>query len=1152
MKRKTLLSRRHADLRTALTLVGIAAVLALPYLTGLVMLDEGALVHIADRLASGEVLYRDVATGVMPGSYYLHALLFLLFGRSLLIGRIFMILLFASSAAGIFLLSRTATSRTPAFASALAFTALTVNFWRFPNYSPEAIALVLLALGAAAAYLRTRRDLWLFGAGAVLGMAFLFKQNYGLFAALGVVAGLAAAPVPPRRRLRDIVVITGIAAVPPMTVLALFAGAGALGDFWHDTVVVPLGLPATLFARPYPPLWGEPVGAMRQELLQYLPFQDLAYKMPRWLYTHMGLTMAAVRMLFYLPPVLFLLAAVAWFRRPGSPAQGPADRCRLVDHDVPADSQATKAAAANRALGMLYLATSIFLFLGVFPRVDAFHLVMVLAPSFVLVAWLVGPAPGRGVQSILMCVAVLWLALSITPQFVWKEFEPPWLQYAFLDLPRARIWMQDEVSANRMRHLVETVRQRIPPGEPVFIGPAEPMYYFLIDRPNPTRYPLILPGALDETEVIRDLETKQVRYALLSDFAFEQFTFEHVAPALWKYVTTHYGPADGASWEVAPLPPYLRRRGAVERQGMAEVRTARRGAGQAQGVGNPPPSLAPVSSITVDPSRWKGGWSLMRPSLSEPPLYRVEAREQWMDLQPERRVAWESTYLRQALVMRAPWGWRKVMATWEVPAEDGLAFEVSAALGPSAWGMPTVEGQGAIVEIWISPIEEGALPRRAWIRWLDPRRRPGDRRWFRVAVDLASFVRTPSARVTLVAGPAPTFDGSDAETVWAGMQLVRIHPGGGGGEVNPAASRPVLLDDAGAAKILAFDADDLAIFREAAVAYQSLPEAHTGLADVAASVGRHREALEAWKRAVGLNPANPVYRVRLGEALERVGQAEEAVAAMRAAVAIDPEEPNYHVALAALLLRLGRAEQSRRAVEEAFRRDPDHPWALTVLSALERDAKNYEAAAGAAKRAIVRQPESLRAHLDLVEALRGEGRIEEALAALERASALKLEASALNLEPGSRALVARGFLALGKPQRARTEAAAAITAAPTSFNAWATLGDAAAAAGDVEAAVDAWRQAVAKVPAPFGALLELGRALAAAGRSDVSLGALAAARREAGDNPSQHLELALAYARMGRPMEAAGEWKRVLALAPGGPLEEEARRHLKLEAVTRE
>src|SRR5262245_52013209 len=57
--------------------------------------DEGAIVHIAERLANGEVLYRDVDTGLMPGVYYLHALLFRVFGPSLLVGRIASMIVFA-------------------------------------------------------------------------------------------------------------------------------------------------------------------------------------------------------------------------------------------------------------------------------------------------------------------------------------------------------------------------------------------------------------------------------------------------------------------------------------------------------------------------------------------------------------------------------------------------------------------------------------------------------------------------------------------------------------------------------------------------------------------------------------------------------------------------------------------------------------------------------------------------------------------------------------------------------------------------------------------------------------------------------------------------------------------------------------------------
>ena len=58
--------------------IALLALLAqLPILgRGVVPLDEGQLVAIAERLRQGEVLYRDVYTGIFPGIYYLTALLF--------------------------------------------------------------------------------------------------------------------------------------------------------------------------------------------------------------------------------------------------------------------------------------------------------------------------------------------------------------------------------------------------------------------------------------------------------------------------------------------------------------------------------------------------------------------------------------------------------------------------------------------------------------------------------------------------------------------------------------------------------------------------------------------------------------------------------------------------------------------------------------------------------------------------------------------------------------------------------------------------------------------------------------------------------------------------------------------------------------------
>ena len=49
--------------------------------------DEGIVLQGAERILRGEVLYRDFFSFLTPGSYYLLALLFKLFGNSLMVAR---------------------------------------------------------------------------------------------------------------------------------------------------------------------------------------------------------------------------------------------------------------------------------------------------------------------------------------------------------------------------------------------------------------------------------------------------------------------------------------------------------------------------------------------------------------------------------------------------------------------------------------------------------------------------------------------------------------------------------------------------------------------------------------------------------------------------------------------------------------------------------------------------------------------------------------------------------------------------------------------------------------------------------------------------------------------------------------------------------
>ena len=71
--------------------------------------------------------------------------------------------------------------------------------------------------------------------------------------------------------------------------------------------------------------------------------------------------------------------------------------------------------------------------------------------------------------------------------------------------------------ATSVRGAVEYVQAGTPPGAPFFAYPVDPLFNFLADRPNPTRFNHFIAGALtpsDLEEVIRDLERAKPRYVL--------------------------------------------------------------------------------------------------------------------------------------------------------------------------------------------------------------------------------------------------------------------------------------------------------------------------------------------------------------------------------------------------------------------------------------------------------------------------------------------------------------------------------------------------------------------------------------------------------------------------------------------------------------
>ncbi len=65
--------------------------------------------------------------------------------------------------------------------------------------------------------------------------------------------------------------------------------------------------------------------------------------------------------------------------------------------------------------------------------------------------------------------------------------------------------------------VLEFLSEHVKPGQPIFVYPYAPVYYFLSAARNPTRYSLLLYGLNTEAqfrEVVQSLESNEVRYVV--------------------------------------------------------------------------------------------------------------------------------------------------------------------------------------------------------------------------------------------------------------------------------------------------------------------------------------------------------------------------------------------------------------------------------------------------------------------------------------------------------------------------------------------------------------------------------------------------------------------------------------------------------------
>jgi len=111
---------------------------------------------------------------------------------------------------------------------------------------------------------------------------------------------------------------------------------------------------------------------------------------------------------------------------------------------------------------------------------------------------------------------------------------------------------------------------------------------------------------------------------------------------------------------------------------------------------------------------------------------------------------------------------------------------------------------------------------------------------------------------------------------------------------------------------------------------------HYDLAVVLTRMGRVKEAVSEYERALERNPAHVKARTNLAVNLVNLGQLERASRELTRVLAIDPGNASAHTNLGLVFAQQGQVEQAVRELREALRIDPMQVQARTALEVLEK------------------------------------------------------------------------------------------------------------------------------------------------------------------------------------------------------------------------
>ncbi|MHC5210474.1 MAG: glycosyltransferase family 39 protein [Planctomycetota bacterium] len=466
--------------------------------------DEGLLLDGAARVLRGETYGGDFHAPYGPGRYYLLAAWWKLFGSSVATYRGLTVLVQALADALVFRIVARRSSWTGALCSAALLAVAHGSL--FKSFLLLTLVLILAAAdlidrdGGSAGAGRRR---WL-GAGALLGLACVFRYDIGVFAVaalgascvlVGSPAGASASGAGRRGSLVRIAWLCVGCAGPILLVASALTAAGASPvDWWQQTRVF---LGAQMRIRPdNPPLFGpDGPGPLENWLL--------------WA-AIVGSALCCVGQ----------VAGVVARRMRRAPLEGDVFRLGVALFSLVLFNQLRLMVTLNR-------------------------LFQIAAPIIVLLADLLARRGrrivGQGALVVLTLAVIVWVHQT-TKGLHPGAYTARNAEFVHFDIPRAGVKVARGTSRN-LTKLIETIHAEVPEGESIHIALRPQVAAYLADRPLALPYAaacFYLTNEDAQRAAIARLEQARPRLYIEDPRPIMWFTLEQDAPLMQRYFENHY------------------------------------------------------------------------------------------------------------------------------------------------------------------------------------------------------------------------------------------------------------------------------------------------------------------------------------------------------------------------------------------------------------------------------------------------------------------------------------------------------------------------------------------------------------------------------------------------------------------------------------